>query len=116
MGLFISGSDAVLLKGHRGYLMETLVYKTNDNIVITVPEGFEFDGASIPDFGWSAVGHPFMRGYRRSAAIHDFLCRTKPFSSTFVHRIFYETLADDGVVWWRRQVLFNAVDKFGPKF
>lgn len=116
MGVFISGSDAVILRGHRGYLLETLVYQTDRGEIITVPEEFEFDGASIPDFAWSAVGHPFMRGYRRSAAIHDYLCRTKPFNSRRVHDIFYETLADDGVEWWRRQTLYKAVARFGPKF
>lgn len=116
MGIFLAGSDAVLLRGHRGYLVEELKYYSDGGELIIVPAGFEFDGASIPDFAWSVVGHPFLRGYRRSAAIHDYLCRTKPFNSKRVHEIFYETLADDDVEWWRRKTLYNAVARFGPKF
>lgn len=116
MGIFLHGSDRVLLSGHRGYLVDELVYQTNNGQIIIVPENFMFDGASIPDIAWTAVGHPFLRGYRRPAAIHDFLCRTKPFSSKIVHDIFYEALADEDVEWWRRKVCYFAVSKFGPKF
>lgn len=37
----------------------------------TVPQGFETDGASIPRFLWSCVGHPFDSELLFSALVHD---------------------------------------------
>jgi len=41
---------------------------------VVVPKGFESDGASIPRFAWSIVGHPFS-GYLPAAVVHDYLYR-----------------------------------------
>lgn len=40
--------------------------------VITVPKGFETDGASVPQFLWSLF--PAWGSYSRAAVIHDLLC------------------------------------------
>ncbi len=40
--------------------------------IITVPKDFWSDGASVPQFAWSIVGHPFS-GYLDAAIVHDFL-------------------------------------------
>lgn len=39
---------------------------------VVVPEDFKSDGASIPQFAWSIVGHPFS-GYLEAAVVHDYL-------------------------------------------
>lgn len=41
---------------------------------VSVPKGFVSDGASIPRFAWSIVGHPFS-GYLAAAVVHDYLYR-----------------------------------------
>lgn len=43
---------------------------------ITVPQGFQYDGASIPKFLWPIVGHPWSGYYDQAAAVHDLLYRT----------------------------------------
>ena len=42
---------------------------------ITVPQGFKYDGASIPRFLWPIVGHPWSGYYDQAAAVHDLLYR-----------------------------------------
>lgn len=41
---------------------------------IRVPMGFISDGASIPRFAWSIVGHPMQGPSMRPAVVHDWLC------------------------------------------
>lgn len=42
-----------------------------------VPRNFRhFDGASIPKYLWTAMGHPFMPKYERAAVVHDYLYKT----------------------------------------
>jgi hypothetical protein len=112
----LKGGDTVTLVGHRATLDSELVYTSPNNVVITVPAGFVFDGASIPDFAWSVVGHPFLRGYRRPSAVHDYLMKHKTIPSHEAHRYFYNCLRLEGVSRWRAVTLFNSVRLFGPRF
>jgi len=36
-----------------------------------IPEGFEFDGASIPRFAWATTGSPYAGDHRKPALAHD---------------------------------------------
>lgn len=114
-GNFIGGEQVVLV-GHRLRLLEPLAYTDPDGVEYTVPVDFMYDGASIPDFAWGVVGHPFMRGYLRPAALHDYLCRTRTLPSRRVHRLFYLGLRAEGVSVWRSHTLYRAVDWFGPRW
>lgn len=40
----------------------------------TAPEGFIFDGTTIPRALWTVFGDPFIGDYRRAAVTHDLLC------------------------------------------
>jgi hypothetical protein len=112
-----TGDDHVALIGHRATVMQDIGYTSPDGAVhIVVPQGFTFDGASIPVFAWSLVGHPFLRGYRRPAAVHDFLCRERVLSSAETHRLFYYGLRAEGVSVWKCHVLYRIVQAFGPRW
>ena len=81
-----------------------------------VPEGTVSDGASIPQVAWSVMGHPLMAPYRRSAVLHDFLCRIKGEPSEVVHRVFWAGLRADGVGRVKAWLMYQAVRRFGPRF
>ena len=114
-GVFSGGND-VVIEGQVLKLREQLLYTDPNGVTYNVPEGFEYDGASIPKFAWSIVGHPFMPGYIRPAALHDLLCRTRPLPSSRVHKLFYLGLRAEGVGIWRAQLMYRAVDLFGPRW
>jgi hypothetical protein len=40
---------------------------------IIIPAWYEFDGASIPKFFWSLVGHPMDTQVLRAALVHDYI-------------------------------------------
>lgn len=109
------GGEPILLLGLRGKLLDDLIWEDN-GWKYRVPAGFIYDGASIPDFAWSVVGHPFMRGYRRPAALHDFLCREKLYPHQMVHDMFYDCLRAEGVTWWRAKLMHYAVATYGPRW
>jgi hypothetical protein len=115
MNGYFEGGEPIELFGHRGRLLNELIWH-KEGWKFRVPAGFVYDGASIPDFAWSIVGHPFMRGYRRPAALHDWMCREKLWPSHIVHDMFYDCLRAEGVSWWRAKLMHYAVANFGPKW
>lgn len=112
----LSGSNEITLVGHRARLNESISYWTPTGTIFHVEAGFIFDGASIPDFAWSIVGHPYMPGYRRPSAVHDYLMRYQTVPSHEAHRYFYYCLLLEGVSRWRALTLYNSVRLFGPRF
>jgi hypothetical protein len=113
--LIVSGSDEITLVGHLAVLNTEVIYVTPEFTTI-VPAGFLFDGASIPQFAWSLIGHPYTKEYRRPAAVHDYHYRYQPISSKLSHVTFYHALRTEGVAFWRARSMFHAVNIFGPKF
>ena len=78
---------------------------------VTVPDGYTFDGASIPRFAWSLVGTPFAPELIMAACAHDWLCEHV---TTYEQRViadacFMARLAMDGVPYWRRAAMYLAV-------
>ena len=42
-----------------------------EHIHAYIPEGFEFDGASIPRVAWATTGSPYVGNHRKPALTHD---------------------------------------------
>lgn len=84
--------------------------------VITVPAGFETDGASIPKLFWTLFA-PFGP-YFHAAVIHDYLysAHNDKFSRLQSDLIFKEAMYNSNVRWPTREVVFNAVRSFGKPF
>jgi len=88
-----------------------------DHPIITVPTGFETDGASIPRPFWNILGP--HGPYFRAAVIHDFLYSRR--SDNHFHgidrlladRIFLSAMTDCGVGWITRHTIYRAVRLFG---
>lgn len=74
---------------------------------ITVPKGFETDFASVPRGLWNIFPPDGL--YTQSAVLHDFLCKTKPFSQKRIDYIFYEAMEVLKVPQWKRWIMYWAV-------
>ncbi len=82
--------------------------------VVAVPAGFMTDFASIPRVLWNLL--PPTGTYGKAAVIHDFLYRT-PFACTRkeADQVLAEAMADLGVRWITRQIIYRAVRAGGRR-
>lgn len=97
-------------------LIEEFIFMDDDNFEWVAPAGHKINGASIPEFVWSAVGSPFVGDYRRASVVHDVECDLKRHPHKKVHRMFYDAMVCDGVSLFRAKYMYQAVRLFGPKW
>lgn len=81
--------------------------------VLRVPQGFEFDGASIPKMAQWLIGPP-MGKYALAANIHDWLYMSRLLGDTKKGRkqadkLFKTVLIQLGISRWRTKMMFLAV-------
>jgi hypothetical protein len=79
------------------------------------PAGFMSDLASFPRLTALLCGDKLGR-HQRAAVCHDWLCVTRPVGSIAAAEAFEDIMAADGVAWWRRWAMAQAVKQFGPQF
>jgi hypothetical protein len=91
-------------------------YKFHNKKWGMIEEGFESDGASIPDFAYSIAGHPFEYRGLRAALWHDLNCRIKVLPWKLVHQTFNDIMKYDNMVGWRRILRYQTVRWFGPRW
>lgn len=94
-----------------------------DGVEYTVPAGYDaFNGASIPRWLWSSIGHPYLREFERAALVHDYFYDSpegrerhgiEDDDRKAVDRIFERQLIADGVAPAKARLMFWAVDRFG---
>lgn len=77
--------------------------------VITVPRGFVTDGATIPFFAWSHIGHPLAPKFVKAAILHDYLYESKVVSRKEADRLFRMILKEEGVGMLKRWTMWSAV-------
>ncbi len=86
---------------------------------VTVPAGFESDGASVPRFFWRAVFPPGDAHALRAAFVHDWLyrngSRAEEWSGLAADRLFYRLLLEDGVPPLRAWMAYSGVRLFGKR-
>lgn len=78
---------------------------------ITVPAGFESDGASIPRIFWS-VASPWTGRYVKAAWLHDYLYKTGLVSKLVADVIFLEAMLICDTSYVKAHGMYLAV-KFG---
>lgn len=86
---------------------------------VVVPRQFISDGASVPSIFWSRIP-PFGK-YLEAAIIHDYYYtlgeqENSPIDYKLATKVFREAMKACGVNWLRRNVMYQAVMLFGPKF
>ncbi len=76
-----------------------------------VPAGFVCDGASVPRWAWTAIGHPLSGRFLRAAVLHDWGYRHPAEGDTraTVDRRFFQGLRADGVGRVRAALMYAAV-------
>ena len=91
-------------------LLEPLVYGD-----LTVPAGFESDGASVPRFFWRIVFPPGDQKALRAAFLHDYIYRTHPagWSRAAADELFRRVLIEDGVSRNSAALAYYGVRLFG---
>ena len=84
-----------------------------DNDIVVIPKGFTFDFASIPRFAWFFVGSPATGKHRIPAVLHDFLYASERYIREKCDDIFYDHMKKEGVGYFKRQIIYTAVDWYG---
>lgn len=82
---------------------------------LTVPAGFQSDGASVPRFFWRVVFPPGDSRALFAAFIHDYIYRTHPkgWSKEDADDAFRDLLLQDGVPSTRANLAYWGVRLFG---
>ena len=123
MSRFLSDLDHRRTGPREAILLAPFSYQSDlaGGAIIIVPEGFVYDGASVPRAAWSIV-RPFGRTLRASV-IHDWLYTVKRIRYLTVDQaladaIFREAMQVDaappwGVTWFQREGSYRAVRQFG---
>lgn len=89
----------------------------HDSHELRVPEGFQFDLASIPRPLWGLIA-PFELSIA-APLLHDYLYRcggrtpSQAYTRAEADRIFLDVMRREGVSRWRRGLAYSAVRVFG---
>ena len=80
-------------------------------IIFEAPEGYSWDGASIPRWAWTVMGHPLEGDLRFASLVHDWLCEHSQTAGDrmFADAVFFKLLEEAGLPRWRRVCLWLAV-------
>jgi hypothetical protein len=105
--------DAGMRGSSRCFRLEKPFSYVSSKGTIIVPEGFITDGASIPKVFWSILA-PFG-DYFAAAVIHDYLYNKECplYNRKEADLIFKEAMFNIGVPWYRRDIVYQAVNTFG---
>lgn len=95
-------------KDYTWILDKDLVYE-NDNYIITVCAGFDFDFASIPKwFLWALPKDG--RSYDRAACLHDAMYASQIFRKEECDSLFLEAMLSDRTPRFLANLMYKAVD------
>lgn len=112
MGKFTNKLTLTQINKNLWEVDEPFQYHVDNNEVIWIPKGYLTDGATIPRFLWTIIGHP-LQGYAQAAVIHDFCYGKRLYSRKRSDEIFLEAMAVLEVPRWKRRVIFRALRLFG---
>ena len=99
--------------GDFGKLARTEIIHYRD-VSVVIPEGFRFDGASIPRICWTILGlHPWHDRVRRAALLHDYLYRKG--RKVLADKGFKSILKEDGCTRFQYMACYWAVRLFGAR-
>ena len=99
-------------------LKEDLIYKLSNGIVMVIPKGFVYDGASIPSILTNILPR-FGYKYDRASCLHDWLyaaINTHNYNRKECDEVFYEAMLSDKVNKNLAKLIYLAVRVFGSKY
>lgn len=87
------------------YLPDGMILRRRESV------GDSWDGASIPRWAWSIIGHPLTEDVRVASYWHDRLCEGSetPEDRMVADAVFIMLLRQSGVSRWRRCAMWLAV-------
>lgn len=103
-----------LADGRLVRLARDLRFRDRRGAIWRVPEGYVFDGASIPRVFWRVIGGPLDGPYRDASVVHDYLCDHPQVPWRVAHLIFWEAMRARGVRPLKAWLMWAAVRLFGP--
>jgi hypothetical protein len=80
---------------------------------IKISAGFRTDGATIPRWAWSIIGHPMDPIYLRGALVHDALYSSHSLRRITSDRIFRDLILEDGAHRLAAAMMYGAVRALG---
>lgn len=85
------------------------------NRVFHVRPGFDFDGASIPQWAWSKIGHPLQMWILLAALIHDLLYATNLLDRNECDWLFLDIIqaCDRATISYRKWKIMKLLDESG---
>ena len=107
---FIGIKSAPINGTNKRIVLEDYFFKVNGKLFY-IPEGFFYDGASVPRFVWWIC--PPYACADTGAATHDFFCKTGIFSKKMSDLIFLLVMRHRDVFFLIRGVLYYGVRMFG---
>lgn len=99
--------------GKQAYKVDSPLVYERDGQIIQVNNGFDFDGASVPQMLWGLGLSPMTGGYQRAACLHDALYASEYFEREKCDDIFLEAMESEGVQRFKRLAMYYAVRMFG---
>ena len=115
MSSFTKPLDVRKLPDGKFLLLTTFEYfvgSEDSSESIVVPSGLISDGASIPKFLWTVIGHP-MDKYAQAAFLHDWICRERLYSRKRCDQIFLEAMGVLKVSKIKRTIMYWGLRIFG---
>jgi hypothetical protein len=83
----------------------------NNEQLITVPEGFDSDGASVPRIFWPIL--PRWGKYGKAAILHDYMYRIKEYSRKECDDVMLEAMKVLEVPEWEQALIYRSLRSFG---
>lgn len=92
------------------------VYEVAEDVdygLMHVPQGFQYDGATLPPFLWPVIGSPFHPRFMRAALLHDWIYHTHELSKAAADDMLLFLLCQDGVNLFKAKLIYLGVKLFG---
>lgn len=107
---FIPPNDKLRIEDENGFpftLLRPLQFRSQTGLLVTVPEGFETDYASIPQALWAVL--PPVGRYDRAAVLHDYLYVHNGVERSVADAILNEAMEVAGVSRVQRWIIYSGV-------
>ena len=99
------------LKGKWWKVEREFEYYLDGGEIVTIPNGFETDFASVPRIFWFIL--PPDGNYTQAAVLHDFLYQRNVFTRKKCDEVFLDAMTILEVPKWKRKVMYRALRMFG---
>lgn len=83
------------------------------DLIFVVPEGYIYNGTSVPRFAWSSIYSPYSPLCIAASLPHDHLYSTHEVSKKLADQIFYDRLILNGANKFKAKLMHQAVKVFG---